>query len=222
VLMKNTLDQVVLEIESKILASTTKTDRARKIFDWVQNNITYDMTRRNNIANGTESDEPWHPDDTIARRRGVCTDQTALYAALGRKLLLDVQYAITDIGRPLLHTFAIVKTEKGNLQVDPSGGEFDTHYQEYTLYDAQVLNCERQVAQPPHYYHPRRSSWWKPALIAAGVGAIVALGVYLIPPMLKQRNVKYLETSESVKFITKHGNLEFTLDTPDRVVTHSV
>ena len=213
--MSHTLDQVVLEIEQKIINTVTKRDRAECIYDWVQNHIAYDDARRERIVRGFDQGEPLRPEETLLRGKGVCSDKAVLYTAIGRKLRLTVHYATVDIGEKLLHAINIVETESGNIQVDATNGKFCANYPNYRIKDPLAL----QDPPPPQFfpsripYHPppRRCSWWKPALIAAGVGAAVALGVYLIPPMFKQRNVKYLETSRSVRFITKHGDLKFTL-----------
>lgn len=209
------LDQIVSKLEIEAGLASNKSERARCIFDWMQENISYDYTRRDNLIQGIDL-PPQTPEETLQRRQGTCGDHAILYSELGRRLRIDVDYAVVDCEGKLNHAINIVKTEKGPIQVDTTNGIFGANYKNYriTHIDSMQEVPARQVMRTlyPERYYQRGCSWLKSALVAAGIGAVVAVGAYFVIPMLKNRNVQYIETNESVKFTTKNGNLEFTLD----------
>jgi len=99
------------------LTAGSCTDRvaARRLYDFVRLTISYDATR-------PKDGFPWYPQETLARKRGSCVDDTLLYLTLCRAVGIPARFA-SGIGRQGNHDWAqVYLVDEGWVHVDPERG----------------------------------------------------------------------------------------------------
>lgn len=98
---------------------------ARKIFDWVDNNIEYEDSSGTSTASRI-----------FEERKGKCAGQARLFIALAREFGLSAQYALVDIdcyAKPVKHACACVRLDGKEYLIDPAYGIFGADHQDWRV-----------------------------------------------------------------------------------------
>lgn len=159
-----TIDDVVEEIGRKAPFSAPPLHRARAIYDWEVAHIAYDEERLHSWF----GPDVLHPEETLRRGRGICTDMASLYVAIARRMGLRAWYAHVDAngkGELVNHACAAVDLPERRLLVDPAYGIFDARHRKYYPVEPDVLRETVPCYGPPpeehcapclpHYREPR-------------------------------------------------------------------
>ncbi len=104
---------------------TSEEQLARRIFDWVVENIKYEDNF--GVASARK---------VFENRRGKCGGQTRLFIALARDLGLDARYVLVDRdqdGRPVKHACAWIRLDGQTFLVDPASGIFDARHRSWRI-----------------------------------------------------------------------------------------
>jgi len=147
-----TIDDVVAEISRKTQFSAPPLHRARAIYDWEVAHISYDEERLNRWFGA----DILHPEETLARGKGICTDMAALYVAIARRMGLPAWYAHVDVDqdeKAVNHACAAVDLSERRLLVDPAYGIFDARHRRYSLVEPDVLREPAPCYGPPPEEH---------------------------------------------------------------------
>ncbi len=106
---------------------TSEEQLARRLYDWVVENIAYEHTF--GVASARR---------VFESRQGKCGGQARLFIALARDLGLDARYVLVDRdhrGRAVKHACALVRLDGRTFLVDPSYGLFDARHQSWRFTD---------------------------------------------------------------------------------------
>lgn len=101
-------------------------EKARKIFDWMVENIPYGDTKRGMVGYRTSN-------EVLNTHEGVCGEHAILFCALGRIVGLRTQYVSVKVdyrGRDVYHACAGIWVGDRWLQADVAYKQFDIHHQE--------------------------------------------------------------------------------------------
>ena len=105
------------------LTAGSATDRvaSRRLYDFVRLSISYDATR-------PKDGFPWYPQQTLARKRGSCVDDTLLYLTLCRAVGIPARFA-SGIGRQGNHDWAqVYLVGEGWVHVDAERGRLHDRF----------------------------------------------------------------------------------------------
>ncbi len=106
---------------------TSEEELARRLFDWVVENIAYEDTF--GVASARK---------VFETGRGKCGGQARLFIALARDLGLDARYVLVDRdqdGREVKHACAWIRLDGRGLLVDPASGIFDARHRTWRISD---------------------------------------------------------------------------------------
>jgi transglutaminase-like putative cysteine protease len=104
---------------------TSEEQLARKIFDWVENNIEYDDSSGTSTASRI-----------FEERKGKCAGQSRLFIALAREFGLNARYTLVDIdcyGKPVKHACAWIRLDGKEYLIDPAYGLFGADHQDWRV-----------------------------------------------------------------------------------------
>ncbi|MDO8480409.1 MAG: transglutaminase domain-containing protein [Nanoarchaeota archaeon] len=117
----------------------TRESKARRIFDWMQQNIDYDEAFQQDKSFREYATSL----ETLRRGKGVCGEQAFLYIAMARSVGLESGYVRVTRDyedEKVHHGCASVNIERGSILVDPAYHQFDINHYEYTfLNDSQTI-----------------------------------------------------------------------------------
>jgi len=115
-------------------------EKARAIFDWIQDNIEYGKSKR---INGYKNSK-----ETLDDREGVCGEMAFVYITMARSCGLKSAYATVTLdyeGKQVSHGCAIVDLGDRDILVDPAYHTFDIRHRRYAvLTDGQILEIFNQ------------------------------------------------------------------------------
>ncbi|MBT5023141.1 transglutaminase domain-containing protein [Candidatus Woesearchaeota archaeon] len=121
----------IIRNETKNLNSNEK--KARRIYDWIEKNIEY----------GKGLKKYSNSEEVINQRRGVCGEMAFVYVTMARCIGLKSSYVSVRrdySGKKVHHACAVVRTERGNIFVDPAYHTYDVKHKDYeVLNDVEVL-----------------------------------------------------------------------------------
>lgn len=102
--------------------------KARKFFDWFQQNIKYgDSKKWAGYSTGQE---------VFRNKEGVCGEMAFLYVTMARSIGLKSDYVSVrkdDSGKKVKHACAGVEVERGYILVDPAYHTFDIKHKKYRI-----------------------------------------------------------------------------------------
>lgn len=104
---------------------TSEEALARKIFDWVENNIEYEESSGASTASRI-----------FENRKGKCAGQSRLFIALARDFGFSARYALVDVdcyGKPVKHACAWVRLDGKEYLIDPAYGLFGADHQDWRV-----------------------------------------------------------------------------------------
>lgn len=125
-------------IRKRVENCRSKQEKARAIFDWIQENIEYGTSkRRNGYKNSKE---------VINDHEGVCGEMAFLYTTMARCCDLRSAYVsvrVDNRGEKVHHACSIVDVGDSNpieILVDPAYHTYDIHHRKFkVLSDAEIL-----------------------------------------------------------------------------------
>ncbi len=215
-----TLDDVVSEIGKRIINRAPEIERAKIVYDWMLQHIRYDSWRKRAIDDDLTSGKPLRPEETLLNGKGICSDLAVLYVAISRRLDLPAFYAYVDRdekNQPITHAIAIIDLPKQELQVDPALRIFDAHHLSYYLEEPDALKGQAQqpaIPYSPHSYQKQKPFGQKlltPFAAFALCGTAWLMYALTASPRTP-KNITYLETENTARFITKYGDVRFAID----------
>lgn len=130
----DTIDNLAVEITKN---SKTDVEKAKAIYNWIGNNITYDEKKASSIDNSSyRNDSGAIP--TINSRKGVCFDYACLYVAMARKVGLKVRAIAGDayngeIWGPHAWNEVYLESEKRWINVDPTFSKAGNYFDNSTF-----------------------------------------------------------------------------------------
>jgi len=136
--------ELVSIIQSYVSDCKTDDQKARKIYDWFEENVDYGISKKElGYSNSLE---------VLKNQEGVCGEMAFLYVSMARCLSLRASYASISIdyqGKEVHHACAAVHLNSTVL-VDPAYHSFDIQHKEYEiLTDFQVLSRYLQWRSKP-------------------------------------------------------------------------
>jgi hypothetical protein len=116
-----------------------KEDRARAVFNWIENNIDY-------------GNSEWYPryrnsSEVLKKRKGVCGEMVFLYITMARSVGLKCSYVAVrrDCNNQKVHHACAIVDAGRKILVDPAYNTFDIHHCQYkVLSDKEVIECFKQ------------------------------------------------------------------------------
>lgn len=126
--------------EIKKITSPEDSDliKTRKIFNWMQKNISYEhssLNEQGEFKNRYRLQKNAY--SVMKTRNGVCIDLAILYVAIARYSgIKSVFVAIVDFdkyGNVIFHACAIYKTDKSEIQIDPAYQEYNINHKGYKI-----------------------------------------------------------------------------------------
>jgi transglutaminase-like putative cysteine protease len=134
------VNKEVKELAYSITAnSKNNKEKARDIYDWMDNHIQYDKNHKVKYRNSAE---------VLKDMMGICGSESFLYIVLARLNGLKAQSVEVSMdfqGRKVNHGCAVVKIGKKEIFVDPAYHSFDIHHKKYRiLSDAEMLNLYKE------------------------------------------------------------------------------
>lgn len=113
----------------------TDEEKARAIFDWIEQNIQYGTSKRTNGYSNTQ--------EVLRNREGVCGEMAFLFITKARAVSLRSAYASVAVdcfGESVHHGCAIVDVGDRDILVDPAYHTYDVKHKEFTvLSDREVI-----------------------------------------------------------------------------------
>jgi hypothetical protein len=227
-MMAKTIETVVSEIAKKILPAANLLDKAKAVYDWVSNNIKYDHKRKDAIKTSHDC-HIRHPEETLRKGKGVCTDCTRLYIELVRHFGVHAEMAEVNNGK---HVVVAIPLKNGYFFVDPTDpGEFDAHYEEYCfvpkeVYESQEteddseeekgrINYENQTVEVNNMY---RTNEGPKSVIGTAIAVIGLAGMATLfygwlegTNSQKRKTIQAMETSNAITFHTPSGSITYTI-----------
>lgn len=100
-----------------------KSERAKKVFDWIIENIEYDYEKYQRIKKGKPPGKIRSGKSTYRDRCGICSEQAYLYVAMARAAGLKsgfVEVSVDSTGGEVRHACAYVEIEGGYILADPA------------------------------------------------------------------------------------------------------
>ncbi len=131
-------------LKKEVIQLSTLQEKARSIFDWMQNNIDYGKSMRTNGYKNAE--------EVMRDREGVCGEMAYLYVVMARTVGLTSHYTSVKVdcfGRNVKHACAWVDLEPGDLFIDPAYHTYDVKHKEVKV----LLDGEAS-----HWYEEWRGS----------------------------------------------------------------
>lgn len=111
-------------------------EKAREIFQWIDENITYGKSKRNGIGYRNSN-------EVYETKEGVCGEVAYLYVTMARLAGIESNWVhvMTDNkGEKVKHACASVKLGENQILVDPAYHTYDIHHQEY-----EIMNDEEAI-----------------------------------------------------------------------------
>jgi hypothetical protein len=208
--MKQTLEEAVWEIGAQLKPHASARDKARTIYDWMAGHIAYDYAR---LADSWRA-ETLAPEETLQRGKGICTDMTALYIALGTRIGLkayEVDVWQDDLGESVNHACALVRLPEGSILVDPAYGAnnpkrgFDIKHKGYEVKDYALPELPIISGMP----NGGRNAILAMILTAVFGGASLMFGINA--GMLNQPRIDHEQTENGGTFVTEHGKFKYII-----------
>ncbi len=103
-------------------------EKAKKIFDWMHQNIEYDNLRKDNRYQNSK--------ETLERRLGICGEMAFLYITMARAVGLKSNYVSVKVdcdNKKVSHGCAVVYIQNNPILVDPAYNKFDIHHRKYKI-----------------------------------------------------------------------------------------
>jgi hypothetical protein len=120
-------------IKRRTEGCSSREQKARAIYDWIEQNIQYGKSR-----SGYSNSE-----EVLERGKGICGEMVFVYVTMARSVGLESAFVEVDVdykGKRVAHACGIVETERGNILVDPAYHMYDVHHRDYkVLSDLDVL-----------------------------------------------------------------------------------
>lgn len=122
--------QLLLLVNQKIKGLQTDYEKARRIYDWMEENIDYgnpDLVKRRGYSNSTE---------TLRSKSGICAEMTFLYVTMARSagLVAKVADVTKDYeGKRVEHACAALFADSKWVLVDVAYHTFDIQHQKFKL-----------------------------------------------------------------------------------------
>jgi hypothetical protein len=211
------LASLVNQLSKIIIPAAPAIDKAKTIYDWIVKNIEYDHGRKKAIEDRLDDGVPYHPEVTLSRSRGVCSDMAILYITIAREMGLKVHFADVSIdhnGNKVGHACAVVDTQSGRYQVDPAYQQFDARHKKYRIISEPAV--KREDGTLVHLKPVRRPVFRVAAAVLAtivGISSFVssARGNYS-PNYTAKDGISYLETESNARFVSQNGIFRFNFD----------
>jgi len=105
-------------------------EKAKKIFNWVHQNIEYDNLRNDNKYQNSK--------ETLEHRLGICGEMAFLYITMARAAGLKSKYVSVKVdcdNKKVSHGCAVVYVQNNPILVDPAYNKFDIHHRKYHILD---------------------------------------------------------------------------------------
>jgi hypothetical protein len=211
--MSDALDAVVEEIYAYMKPESPPYDKARAVHEWIVSAISYDDARLAAAEGGRDDGNPYRPEQTLARKAGICCDMTVLYIALAKKLDVRAQYARVSIdhrGERVRHACAEVDVGHRKLLADPAYKLFDVRHKRYEI----VREWAYWSSVPERLPLPRVAA---AGLLLAFCTGLVVIGANASCAR-REDPLSAQDTAAGVEFRTPHGALAYAY-APDAVKT---
>jgi len=103
-------------------------EKAKKIFNWIHQNIEYDNLRNDNKYQNSK--------ETLEHRLGICGEMAFLYITMARAAGLKSKYVSVKVdcdNKKVNHGCAVVYLQNNPILVDPAYNKFDIHHRKYNI-----------------------------------------------------------------------------------------
>jgi hypothetical protein len=220
------LDEVVQDIGRRVPISSEPYERAKAIYEWMGEHLTYDRERQVAVQSGRDNRRVLHPEYVLRERKGICGDLSGVYVALGRKLGLETKYArvsLNERGEETNHACAIVELPDRIMQVDPANRVFDASHREYHIERIDIIeDIVRGARIPTTTYQPPCTTPYVPwrrkcrTLLPRWIKRIVLCAALAYAghkgwQWYKRPTLDVLDLQNELRFATKHGEVKFTI-----------
>ncbi len=189
--------------------------KAKAICDWIVENIVYDHDRIREIEERKDDGIPHHPEVTLEKRMGVCSDMAVLYVSIARKMGLKAYYAHVTVdhkGNNCSHACAVVDLPTGRKLADPAYGKFDIHHKKYTIYEPKMKWYDGRIVEASIPIMQALKPVWKYVASLLLAGSAFSGIASLVSCDIDDKGIKRLEHECGSKFISQNGVLEFNYD----------
>jgi len=211
------LASLVNQLSKFIIPAAPAIDKAKTIYDWIVNNIEYDHGRKKAIDDRLDDGVPYHPEVTLSRSRGICSDMTMLYITIAREMGLKVHFADVSVdckGKNICHACAVVDTQSGRYQVDPAYQQFDARHKKYRIISEPAV---KRADGTLVYMKPVRRPVFRFA--AAVLATIVGISSFILSAKgnyssnyHSKGSITHLETESGARFVSQNGMFRFNFD----------
>jgi transglutaminase-like putative cysteine protease len=128
-------DDMIKIAKSQTSGKASEYDKAKAIFDWIENNIPYDLDKKDAIENNTNHG---YNDslETFNKGSGVCGEQAYLYVSMARSIGLPSNFVSVNRdfeGKEVYHACAAVRVNDKTILADPAYHIFDINHQDYSI-----------------------------------------------------------------------------------------
>jgi transglutaminase-like putative cysteine protease len=127
--------EIAAAVDRIIAGNTTEEEKARSIFLWFGNEITYDYQKAVDIDHNKDVTY-LHADEVFKTRRAVCGEMAILYIVMARYAGLSAHYAKVNkdiYGKKVRHACVTLDLADRTVQVDPAYTGFNIRHQEITV-----------------------------------------------------------------------------------------
>lgn len=103
-------------------------EKAKRIFDWMHQNIEYDNLRNDNKYQNSK--------ETLEHRSGICGEMAFLYITMARAAGLKSKYVSVKVdcdNKKVNHGCAAVYIQNNPILVDPAYNKFDIYHRKYKI-----------------------------------------------------------------------------------------
>jgi hypothetical protein len=209
--MSQALAAIVKELSKHVLPVAPAIDKARIIYDWIVNNIEYDLDRKKSVDNGIDC-SPHPPEKVIELRKGICSDMALLYVKMAKEMGLCAHYVHVDVdckGNEVNHACAAIKTKAGHVLIDPAYRAFDAKHQRYRIKNPEIRQ-ENKIM--PHIRKKRRIGRYAAAGIALFYGVCSYFSSATGASAPRSESITLLEVDSGARFVSQNGVMKYNYD----------
>jgi hypothetical protein len=206
-----TLSFVVNQLSKQIIPAAQAVDKARVIYDWLVKNIDYDHDRCKAINNRIEDGTPFHPEITLRRGKGVCSDMALLYIALANDLGISAHYADVSVdckGKNVCHACAALENSLGHQLIDPAYKRFDAGHKRYMIINPKM----KFEDNTPFVVRKKRHLIKTAAAVIAGFCSVAAFAPSVFGQYQPKKQITCLETDTGARFVSQNGIFRVSYD----------
>ncbi len=206
--MPQNLAQVVNTISKRIIPAAPAIVKAKAIYDWMIDNISYDDERKKSIEDHIEDPTPYKPETTLELRKGICTDLSILYMAIAQKMGIKAYFGDVKIdchGKNVCHACAIVDVQTRIIQVDVAYRRFDAGHKACKICNPPIIIEDETIM-------PKRKILRYIFAAGALISGLMSYFSSESSTRFKHEEISLLESSTGSKFISQNGIINLHYD----------